>query len=204
MSERCGAICPTDTTKTCLESKTDLYHAYHKAWKDESEVEELLWKNAAAPVLEMGGKKNKKTDPTLAEIERKAVEERRAAAALAGLDLPASQRAADEGIAASYGAVDPVWKEAAKEVIRRLAHTQQVLVSDDLWASGLEKPREPRAAGGIWQWAAKVGLIEKTNEYRPTAQVESHANPTVVWRSLVFEPEPPHPQPLVHVLRDFG
>lgn len=82
---------------------------------------------------------------------------------------------------------DPDWKTAAKTTLKTLAAHQEFVTSDDLWASGLPKPREPRAAGPIFRWAATHGLIEDSGRTILTAQANSHRAPIRVWRSLICE-----------------
>jgi hypothetical protein len=81
---------------------------------------------------------------------------------------------------------DNIWKELAYQAVRQVAEQQQELTPDDIWATGLEKPLEARALGGVMRKARADGLIEKTGRVQPTTQRESHSTDITVWRSLIY------------------
>lgn len=103
------------------------------------------------------------------------------------LDRAEGERRRDESMVQVDEHADPDWKTAAKTMLKTLAAHQEFVTSDDLWASGLPKPREPRAAGPIFRWAATHGLIEDSGRTILTAQANSHRAPIRVWRSLICE-----------------
>lgn len=78
------------------------------------------------------------------------------------------------------------WKELAYAAVRRVAENQQELTPDDIWATGLGKPTEARALGGVMRRAKDDGLIEKTGRVQPTTQPESHGTDVTIWRSLIY------------------
>lgn len=95
--------------------------------------------------------------------------------------------ARDEAIAAVDTAADPDWKEAALEAVRVTARSLPEFIGDDVWATGLKRPREARALGPVFMRAKRRGWIEKTDRARPS--VNSHLGPVTVWRSLIFTPK---------------
>lgn len=107
------------------------------------------------------------------------------ATAVTDLPLFAAREARDEGIARASAKMDPEWSEAAMDAIRSLAVRVPTFIVDDVWLTGLAKPTEARALGAVMLRAAREGIIRRTKEYRPSAQVGNHANPRVVWASLI-------------------
>lgn len=81
---------------------------------------------------------------------------------------------------------DKVWAELAYQAVRQVAKSQSEFTPDDIWATGLQKPCEARALGGVMRRARQDGLIEKTGRVQPTTQPESHATDVTVWRSLIY------------------
>lgn len=79
------------------------------------------------------------------------------------------------------------WSVLAYAAVRQVAETQSEFTPDDIWMTGLEKPVEARALGGVMRRAHREGMIEKTGRVRPTTQPESHGTDVTVWRSLIFE-----------------
>lgn len=78
------------------------------------------------------------------------------------------------------------WTELAYTAVRQVAEKQSEFTPDDIWATGLQKPSEARALGGVMQRARREGLIEKTGRVQPTTQPESHGTDVTVWRSLIY------------------
>jgi hypothetical protein len=60
------------------------------------------------------------------------------------------------------------------------------VTTDDLWAAGLERPREPRAAGAVMTEAARRKWCVATDRTRKSARKACHARPVRVWASLVY------------------
>ena len=78
------------------------------------------------------------------------------------------------------------WKELAYQKVCEVAMAHAEFTPDDIWATGLPKPDEPRTLGGVMRRAKNNRLIEKTGRSRPTDQPESHGADVTVWRSLIF------------------
>ncbi len=81
---------------------------------------------------------------------------------------------------------DSSWSEMAYAAVRQVAEKQPEFTPDDIWATGLQKPSDARALGGVMKRARKEGLIEKTGRVQPTTQPESHGTDITVWRSLIY------------------
>jgi hypothetical protein len=78
------------------------------------------------------------------------------------------------------------WKELAYQTVCEVAKTHAELTPDDIWATGLPKPQEARALGGVMRRAKNSGVIERTLRSHPTNQHKSHRADVTVWRSLIF------------------
>lgn len=81
---------------------------------------------------------------------------------------------------------DSDWTELAYAAVCQVAESQPEFTPDDIWATGLQKPSEARALGGVMRRAHQNGLIEKTGRVQPTTQPESHSADITVWRSLIY------------------
>lgn len=81
---------------------------------------------------------------------------------------------------------DNDWAELAYGAVLQVAKTHPEFTPDDIWATGLQKPGEARALGGVMRRAHREGLIEKTGRVQPTTQPESHGTDVTVWRSLIY------------------
>jgi len=79
------------------------------------------------------------------------------------------------------------WKDKAYAAVVKVAESMPEFTPDDIWESGLEKPVEARALGGIMQSVKSSGIIEKTGRVTPTRQKESHATDVTVWQSNIFK-----------------
>lgn len=78
---------------------------------------------------------------------------------------------------------DADWKQRAAEVIERVCHERETFTADDLW-DYLDAPRTPSAIGPALLRAARDGLCEPTDTYRPTRFRQRHHD-VRVWHSLV-------------------
>lgn len=81
---------------------------------------------------------------------------------------------------------DSDWAELAYAAVRQVAERHPEFTPDEIWATGLQKPNEARALGGVMRRARQDGLIEKTGRVQPTTQPESHSTDVTVWRSLIY------------------
>lgn len=81
---------------------------------------------------------------------------------------------------------DNNWAELAYTAVRQVAERQSEFTPDDIWVTGLQKPSDARALGGVMRRAHREGLIEKTGRVQPTTQPESHGTDVTVWRSLIY------------------
>ena len=81
---------------------------------------------------------------------------------------------------------DSSWAELAYAAVRQVAERQQEFTPDDIWTTGLQKPEDARALGGVMSRARRNNMIEKTGRVQPTTQPESHGTDVTVWRSLVY------------------
>lgn len=78
------------------------------------------------------------------------------------------------------------WAEAAYAAVLKVAQEKSEFTPDDIWVTGLSKPSEARALGGVMRRARQEGVIEKTGRVQPTTQPESHGADVTIWRSLVY------------------
>jgi len=84
---------------------------------------------------------------------------------------------------------DEEWKNVALETVKALAEEKPELTADDVWATGLEKPLEARALGGIMNSAKRSGWIVKSGRSRQTTQPESHGADIAIWISNLYKGE---------------
>lgn len=84
--------------------------------------------------------------------------------------------------------IDSDWAKLAYAAVRQVAECKPEFTPDDIWATGLQKPAEARALGGVMRRARQDKLIEKTGRVQPTTQPESHSADITVWRSLIYTP----------------
>ena len=92
-------------------------------------------------------------------------------------------------ITLAWEGADEQWKERALSLLRTIAERQPFLASDDLWAEGLEQPREPRALGPCMLLAQREGWLQPTQRHRMSGKRTCHKRPVRVWRSMVWEGE---------------
>lgn len=89
---------------------------------------------------------------------------------------------------AATRAADAAWMDGAIEAIARIAAAGHELISDDVWAELAMPPREPRMLGNALNRARGLGLIEPTDEHRPSERTNNnHSRPVKVWRSLIHQ-----------------
>lgn len=81
----------------------------------------------------------------------------------------------------------PEWVAFARHVVTQVAREHEWFISDAVWEAGLGKPPNARALGSVMTWARREGLIEPTNEFRPSAQKGCHRMPRRVWHSLIYK-----------------
>lgn len=101
-----------------------------------------------------------------------------------GLSLPTMTLAAiiDED---TQRAIDDAWITETLHALRGLLTRQATVTSDDVWAIALHPPREPRMVGNLFARAKGAGLMQATDEHRPSERQINHGRPVRVWRSLV-------------------
>ena len=97
------------------------------------------------------------------------------------LDTAKSRAARDEAIDRAEKHAREIWMQLALDIIHRLARADRAFTSDDVWAAGLPKSREPRALGAAMRLAAKRGIIRKTGSWVETRQVLRHSAPIAEW-----------------------
>jgi hypothetical protein len=82
---------------------------------------------------------------------------------------------------------DDEWREAAAEIIMRLAQTRSVFTTDDVWEQLVlagYTTHEPRAMGAVMRASARMGVICKTDRVVNSRRAQCHARPVAVWQSL--------------------
>ena len=99
----------------------------------------------------------------------------------AELDFAREHR--DVGVARAEAGAKEAWLVLAYAALVAHLRAHGEFFVDDLWRSGLERPRESRALGAVVQRAARERLMEKTGEYRQSRS--SNLSPKPVWRSLI-------------------
>ena len=97
------------------------------------------------------------------------------------LDEQAAKTARDNAIATVGEHSEEAWKTDAAVCVARLARSGRPFTSDDVWATGLRKPHEPRALGAIFVYAAKLGTIKKTGRWINSRQTLRHHAPIAEW-----------------------
>jgi|TARA_R100001530_G_scaffold130453_1_gene101405 hypothetical protein len=114
-------------------------------------------------------------------------------------DLEQAKTARDEGMKQAESKIDPKWRQHVLEAIRRCAAEKKELLVDDVWryledAIGKEEAETEnnRKMGPLMTEARKNQWIKRTNpaRYEASARKSSHANPRVVWESLIYQPNP--------------
>lgn len=107
------------------------------------------------------------------------------------IDFTAARRARDEGIARAVDhadAVAPKWSDRAYDFLTAYLRANERLTSEDVReaAQGIvPAPPSLRAWGGVFQRAARAGLIERAG-YDTARDPKVHMNVVTVWRSRLF------------------
>jgi hypothetical protein len=103
------------------------------------------------------------------------------------LDLQQARDARNEGIARVEDHATDLFMVAAGQAIYELARIRLCFVIDDVWAirSNWPQTHDKRAMGAAMLQAKRDRIIAPTEDFRPSAQRQCHANPRRVWRSLI-------------------
>lgn len=97
----------------------------------------------------------------------------------------------DKALAAVEDHADVEWLGEALTALYRTAERLPDLISDDVWASGLDSTHEDRALGPVFRKAAKLGWITRDPEGRTRPSRRSHGSGKTIWLShLYFGPRP--------------
>ena len=99
---------------------------------------------------------------------------------------PAAARSARDEAIERVAEASGDWQDVALEAVYQVALSKPLFASDDIWATGLEKPREPRAMGPVMMRAVRLGYCEATDRTVPSSSVMQHARPLRLYRSLVW------------------
>lgn len=92
------------------------------------------------------------------------------------------------GLSQAVEAAGPSWLELAIEAVRQACLDRPVLISDDVWATGLQSNGHDRALGQAMKEGVRRGWMVKTGRMRPS--VRSHGSPKPEYRSLLYQWEP--------------
>jgi hypothetical protein len=103
------------------------------------------------------------------------------------LDVAEAQRRRDAAIERAYSGAGEEWKRAASWAIYTVALENRFLTGDEVWASGLPKPHEPRALGPMMKRAEKAGILRNTDENVSSAAPTRHRGAHYKWESLIYE-----------------
>ena len=86
--------------------------------------------------------------------------------------------------------MDEKWQDRALKYLRVVALRQPYITSDDVWKLAKERcdqfPGEPRSMGGVFQRAAREGVIDSTDYFCKSGSKANHHRPIRRWRSLVY------------------
>lgn len=77
------------------------------------------------------------------------------------------------------------WTAVAERAVLTVAKRRRFFTTDEVWATGLEPPAEPRALGAVLKRAAGFGFIERTDRFRATRRRSRRGAPVAIWRSLL-------------------
>lgn len=95
------------------------------------------------------------------------------------------EQAAERGIELVWRNSPTAWQRHAGEQLQRVIETHDTFTSDDiiqpLEARGIFT-HDNRAIAAVLRAAAKLNLIETTDEFRVTKHLKSHGRPKRVWR----------------------
>lgn len=109
------------------------------------------------------------------------------------LDIREAEKRRDAAIERAYVGAQPEWRTAASWAIYTVALQQPFLNGDEVWASGLPKPDEPRALGPMMTKAEKAGIIRYLGNRR-SESVTRHRGFQGNWQSLIFGQNGDDPQ----------
>lgn len=93
----------------------------------------------------------------------------------------------DNGIERAEGGAEALKSHRAYEALKRVAERQQTFIVDDVQQEWGESFAEGRAMGAVTLRGIREGIIEGTNEYRPSARENCHKNPRRVFKSLIYK-----------------
>jgi hypothetical protein len=102
-------------------------------------------------------------------------------------DYAESVRRRDEGMRLA-AAHSPRFADEAFEAIKRVALRQVHVHVDDIIAECTARPAHPNAWGQVWTRAIREGVIQRTNQTRPSRDPAKHAHRYAVYFSLIFDP----------------
>ena len=99
-------------------------------------------------------------------------------------------RRAKRGIAAATRAADKTVLDAVEQAIMKLSESLEFLTVDDLWAAvpGLMTRLPKNAIGGLFQKAARAGVIADAQRSVKSARPSRRACKVSVWRCLLHKP----------------
>ena len=103
-----------------------------------------------------------------------------------GLDGFALRDAAMERVEAAAG---DDWNGRALAAVRLVCRTQTTFSTNAVWATGLEKPQEPRAMGPVMMRARIAGYCTPLDHTEPSEAPSQHGQPLRVYQSLLLRQE---------------
>lgn len=105
------------------------------------------------------------------------------------LSIFEARQARDSALARVESHASRDWLDEAFAALRGYLETHATMHVDDLAPYLPAASGDRRALGAVFVRAAREGLMEKTENYRPS--VASNLSPKVVWRSLVWSAAAP-------------
>lgn len=106
--------------------------------------------------------------------------------------MNATQLSLDEALRRRDAAITRVdehaseeWKDRALETVYQVCLRKPYLSTNDVWAAGLERPREPRAMGPVMLRACNLKWCVKTGRQEKSRQSTQNARPLAVYASLI-------------------
>jgi len=81
---------------------------------------------------------------------------------------------------------DASWQLEAIEAVRRLARELCDFTTDEVWERLEHPPREPRLFGPLMRACERDGIIERTDEFRPSTRQINHGRRQQIWRSRLL------------------
>jgi hypothetical protein len=82
----------------------------------------------------------------------------------------------------------PRFADEALEAIKRVARRQIHVLVDDVLAECKARPNHPNAFGAVWMRAIREGIIQRTNQVRPSKDPAKHAHNYPIYFSLIRDP----------------